>query len=74
MQVRISPELEQKINRLAEQQGRDSDSLVQEALERFVDYDQWFLHEVEKGLAEAERGEFIEHEEIRRTINRRYPG
>ena len=74
MQVRISPELEQKINRLAEQQGRDSDSLVQEALERFVDYDQWFLHEVEKGLAEAERGEFIDHEEIRRTIDRRYPG
>lgn len=74
MEVRISPELEQKINRLAEQQGRDSDSVVREALERFVDHDEWFLREVEKGMAAATRGEFVEHEEIGNRISRRFPG
>lgn len=28
--------------------------LAQEAIERFVDYDEWFINEVEKGLATAD--------------------
>jgi len=39
-----------------------------------VDHDEWFLREVEKGLAAADRGEFVEHDEIRKRIDRRYPG
>lgn len=63
MEVRLSPELEAKPNRVAVQQGRDGESLVHEAVERLVDYDQWFLREVENGLAAADRGEWIDHEE-----------
>jgi RHH-type transcriptional regulator, rel operon repressor / antitoxin RelB len=74
MEVHISPELEEKIHRLAAQQGRDSESLVQEVLEHFVDYDEWFLREVEKGLAAADRGELLDHEKIGKLIERCYPG
>ena len=45
-----------------------------QAIERLVDYDDWFAREVEQGLAAADRGEFIEHEEIRTLIDRRFPG
>lgn len=45
-----------------------------EAVERMVDYDAWFGEEVEKGLAAADRGELIEHEDIGKLIDRRYPG
>jgi predicted transcriptional regulator len=72
MDVLFSPELEQKINRIAAEQGRDSASLVREAVERFMDYDEWFLREVEKGIAAADRGEFVEHDEIGRLIETRY--
>jgi predicted transcriptional regulator len=72
MEVRFSPELEQKINRVAVQQGRDSESLVREAVERFMEYDEWFLREVERGIAAADRGEFIEHDEVGRLIESRY--
>ena len=41
--------------------------------ERFVNYDAWFLAEVEKGLAAAERGELIEHEGVLKLIEQRYP-
>ena len=43
-------------------------------MERMVNYDEWFMQEVEKGLAAADRGEFVDHEEIRKLIDRRYPG
>jgi len=74
MEVEFTPDLQAKIARLAAEQGRDTQALVREAVERFVDYDEWFLREVERGLAAADRGEFIEHEEFSRFIDRRYPG
>ena len=74
MEVRLKPDLQAKLTRLATQQGRDSEALVVEAVERMVNYDEWFLQEVEKGLAAADRGEFVEHEDVRKLIDRRYPG
>ena len=38
--------------------------MAQEALERLLDYDEWFVREVEKSLAQVQSGEVIEHEEI----------
>lgn len=49
---------------MATQQGRDAESLIREAVERLVGYDEWFIREVEKGLAQIERGEVLEHDEI----------
>ena len=74
MEVYLAPDLQAKLTRLAIEQGRDSQALVQEAIERLVDYDNWFLREVEKGLSAADRDEFIEHEDIGRLISGRYPG
>ncbi len=74
MEVPLTPDLQAKLNRLAAEQGRESQALVLEAVERLVDYDDWFLREVEKGLSAADRGEFIEHENIAARVNSRYPG
>jgi len=45
-----------------------------EAVERLVSHDEWFLHEVEKGLDAADRGELIENEDVRKLIETRYKG
>jgi predicted transcriptional regulator len=74
MEVYFAPELQAKLTHLAAEQGRAAEALVQEAVERLVDYDEWFIREVEKGLAAAARGEFVEHDEVARRIESRYPG
>ena len=73
MEVRLKPELQEKLSRIAAEQGRDSESLVVEAVERLVNYDEWFAAELEKGVAAADRGEFREHDDIRKLIDQRYP-
>jgi predicted transcriptional regulator len=73
MEVHFSAEMQEKLSRLAAQQGRDSGTLVIEAVERMIDYNQWFAAEVDKGLAAADRGEFIEHDEVGALIDKRYP-
>ena len=64
MEIELSPELQAKLDRIASQQGRDSKSLVHEAVERLVGYDEWFLRQVEIGLAQADRGELLEDNEV----------
>ena len=73
MEVTLSPEVQAKLDHIAAEQGRDTEALVREALERLVNYDKWFLGQVEQGLAAAERGEFVEHEDVATLLDRRYP-
>ncbi len=61
MEVKLSPELQAKLESIAAQQGRDSASLVHEAVERLVGYDEWFIRQVEEGLSQIDRGEVLEH-------------
>ncbi len=74
MEIPLTSDLQAKLSRLAAQQGRPTEALVVEAVERMVSYDEWFLREVQKGLAAADRGELIDHEEVRKLIDQRYPG
>jgi len=39
-----------------------------------LDYDEWFLKEVDHGLAAADRGELADHADVRKLIDERYPG
>ena len=68
MNVKFPPELQAKLERAARDEGREPESLVHEAVERLLSYDEWFKHEVEKGLAEAGRGELLEHEDVRQRL------
>jgi len=73
MEVKLSPELQAKLSQAASEQGCDSESLAREAIERWVDFDHWLIREVEVGLAAAERGDFVDHDEVGKLIDRRYP-
>ena len=48
----------------------DSGQIVVEAVERLVDYNEWFTREVEKGLAQIDRGEVLTHEQVGARIER----
>jgi len=73
MEVRLNPNLRAKRVRLASQQGRGTEAVAVENVERMVN-DEWFIREVEKGIAAADRGEFVEHSEVRKRLNQRNPG
>jgi predicted transcriptional regulator len=64
MEVHFTPEQEAQLARIATKSGTDSERLVTEVVLRYLDEEARFLAAVEKGLAAAERGEFIEEEEM----------
>ena len=73
MEVQFTPDQQAKLSRMAEAQGLAAEALVQEAVDRLLNYDEWFSREVDRGLAAANRAEFIEHDDVRKMIESRYP-
>jgi len=40
--------VQDKLSHIAAARGSDAEMLAREAIERFVDYDEWFIREVER--------------------------
>jgi predicted transcriptional regulator len=64
MEVHFTPEQEAQLSQMATKVGIDPARLVKDVLVRYLDDEARFLAAVEKGIAAAERGEFIEEEEM----------
>jgi len=45
--------------------------VARDAIERLINYDEWFIGEVEKGLAQIERGEVLTHEAVGTRLEER---
>ena len=65
MNVRLMPEVNQKLEVLARSQGCSKSDLASRAIESFVDNEGWQVREIELGLAEARSGKpGVPHEEV----------
>ena len=64
MEVHLTPEQEAHLAQIASKAGTAPEHLVTKVVVRYLDEEARFLAAVEKGIAAAERGEFIEEEEM----------
>jgi predicted transcriptional regulator len=64
MELHFTPEQEAKLAQIATQEGTDAERLVREAALRLLEEDARFRAAVREGIAQADRGEFIEQEEM----------
>ncbi len=71
MEVNLPADLQAELMRLADQRGCDAATLAREAIERLVNYDEWFIREVEKGLSQVDRGEVLTHEVVGARVDKR---
>jgi predicted transcriptional regulator len=56
---------------VAARTGQDTAQVIQEAVDRLLDHDAWFVQEVEKGLSQAAKADLIEHDEVVARIEKR---
>lgn len=70
MELHLTPEKEAILQQLSTRTGRPTSDLLAEAVDRLLDYDAWFIREVEKGMAQAQRGDLIDHEEVGSRIEK----
>ena len=70
MEVHFTPEHEAQLSQIASRAGTDTERLVKDAVLRLLEQDARFRAAVREGLAQADRGEFIEEEEMDARIER----
>ncbi len=70
MAVQLKPEQEQHLNAIAGQGGLSADEHAQRAVEQYLLWREDFVAAVKVGLAEADRGELLEHKEVVERIER----
>jgi predicted transcriptional regulator len=70
MEVHLTPEQEAELSELATRKGRDADKLAQEVLDFYLKHEARFVEAVKRGIASADRGDLIEHDDVLARINR----
>ncbi len=64
MEVHFTPDQEAQLAKIASKEGTDAERLVKDAALRLLQEDARFRAAVREGIAQADRGEFIEEEEM----------
>jgi predicted transcriptional regulator len=70
MEVHLTPEQEAELHELASRKGRDANKLAQEVLDFYLKHEARFVEAVKRGIASADRGDLIEHDEVLARIDR----
>jgi predicted transcriptional regulator len=70
MEVHFTPEQEAQLSQIASHAGTDTERLVKDAVVRLLEQDARFRAAVREGIAQADRREFVEEEEMDARIER----
>ena len=68
--VRMDDQLLKRVDGIAKSQSRSRSWVISQALERFVDYEEWFKLEVTEGIAEVKRGEVATKDEVKKAFSK----
>jgi len=70
MEVHFAPDTEAQLREFAARKGKDAAQVVEEAISSMLQRQARFVEGVERGIASADRGDLIDHEEVVRRIDR----
>ena len=68
LSVRLNANLKDRLERLAQRTKRSRSFLAAEAIERYVEAEDWQLEEIAAGLAELDSGKMVEHAKVAKWL------
>jgi len=70
MQLHLTPDQEARLSQLASYAGTDPEHLVMDAALHLLEEDRLFREGIERGLAAADRGEFVDSRDLWASIEK----
>jgi len=70
MELHLTPDREARLHRVAARTGKNAEQIVEEAVDRMLEYDERFAAAVEEGRASAARYGSAVQSSIRRPVTR----
>jgi predicted transcriptional regulator len=69
MEVHFSPDVETRLQQVASANGKDAEQLVKDTVARMLENQARFIAGVQRGIEQADRGEFVEHKDVLNRID-----
>jgi predicted transcriptional regulator len=69
MDVHFSPDVESQLLQVASANGKDAEQLVKDTVARMLESQARFIAGVQRGIEQADRGEFVEHQDVVNRID-----
>jgi predicted transcriptional regulator len=66
---RISPEAVDTLDALAESMDRDRSYLLNEAVQRYLELNEYHIKMIKKGLRAAKEGKLVSHADVKKMIS-----
>jgi len=66
--VRLDAESKKRLDKLASVTSRSKSGVAAEAIRAFLDLNDWQIREVKAGLKEADAGDFVTSDEVRKAL------
>lgn len=67
--VRIEPNVKTRLEQLAKSTGRSRSFLAAEALNEYLDVNEWQVEGIKKAVASLDSGAGIQHEDVKEWVN-----
>lgn len=67
--VRVEPAVKKRLEKLARSTGRTRSFLAAEALNEYLDVNEWQVAGVKQAMASLDRGEGVSHQEVKHWVN-----
>ena len=64
MEVHFSPDVETQLQEVASANGKNAEQLVKDTVARMLENQSRFIAGVRRGIEQADRGEFVEHQDV----------
>ena len=72
--IRMNEATLKRVDGVARAMSRSRAWVINQAVERYIDYEDWFVAEVKEGLKEVRAGAVVEHEAVMRQWERMRAG
>jgi predicted transcriptional regulator len=66
--IRLKSSVKKRLDKLAKRAGRSRSALVAEAIDAFLDLNEWQVSGIERAIASLDRGGAIPHEAVKAWI------
>jgi RHH-type rel operon transcriptional repressor/antitoxin RelB len=66
--VRLDPVIKKRLEKLAKSTGRSRSFLAAEAINEYLDLNEWQVAGIQKAVASLDRGEGISHERVKEWV------
>ncbi len=60
-----------RLDRLAQAMDRSRSWVIAQAIEQYLDHEEWFIQSVASGIEAADRGDLIPHDQVIQNVRER---